>query len=404
MRLVSKVYLPFICVLGIFFALILINTNNVLFHIPFDENKDYMTPKTSIPSAKIHINNNWSDAEIAGICTGSGLIDDPYIIQDYEINGGGSGSCILIENSSDYFTIENCTISNCGDDFYDAGIKLISVLNGNVTGNQVSTPDGFGIVLYDTNNTIVTYNRFAGEDGISVKSSHNDLIYLNDFINQLISIEIRNTTQIEWDSPDQIEYVYYLNTYTNYLGNYWNDYNEQDIDDDGIGDIPHIIDQHLPSSQWVYIDDYPLVSEVNDFKFDVEVQPPDKFILSSDAGDADIDGNFTLNWNTADRAVNYSIFQYSTFINTINVSLMELANGSSSTNLPLFNYSDGTYYFIVVAYNDYGQTLSNCINIVVEIPPESTGPTIPGFSFYLLFVIVGLILILRIKQLKSSLK
>ncbi|MFX1489388.1 MAG: hypothetical protein ACFFBI_09585, partial [Promethearchaeota archaeon] len=61
---------------------------------------------------KIYINNNWSDAKAAGICTGSGNYSDPYVIEDLVIDAGGSGSCIWIVNSSAFFKIENCTLYN----------------------------------------------------------------------------------------------------------------------------------------------------------------------------------------------------------------------------------------------------------------------------------------------------
>ena len=78
--------------------------------------------KISAVSGKIHINNNWSDAKVAGICTDSSTYSDPYIIEDLEIDGGGSGSCIFIENSNIPFRIENCTIYNSGRNSGDSGI------------------------------------------------------------------------------------------------------------------------------------------------------------------------------------------------------------------------------------------------------------------------------------------
>lgn len=44
----------------------------------------------SLISKKIHINNNWTDAETTGICTGNGTYSNPYIIEDLVIDGGGS--------------------------------------------------------------------------------------------------------------------------------------------------------------------------------------------------------------------------------------------------------------------------------------------------------------------------
>jgi len=89
--------------------------------------------KLSAVSEKIHIDNNWTAAKAAGICTGNGTYSEPYIIEDLVIDGGSSGSCILIEDSNVYFNIENCTVYNGG-----SGIKLTRTTNGYIFNNNVS--------------------------------------------------------------------------------------------------------------------------------------------------------------------------------------------------------------------------------------------------------------------------
>jgi hypothetical protein len=96
--------------------------------------------------------------------------------------------------------------------------------------------------------------------------------------------------------------------------------------------------------------------------------PPDDFTLSSNAGDPDTDGNFYLLWTEAFRAYNYSIYSYSNIITNINGSLILLADEVEGLNLAQIGYLNGTYYFIVVAHNNYGDTLSNCIEITVSLP------------------------------------
>jgi len=95
---------------------------------------------------------------------------------------------------------------------------------------------------------------------------------------------------------------------------------------------------------------------------------PDQFVLNSDAGAPDIDGNFNLNWIASDGAINYTVYQHSSYITTINGSLTPLVVGTTGLTLPLSAYANGIYYFIVVALNEYGETLSNCISVVVSLP------------------------------------
>ncbi|MHA1981428.1 MAG: CARDB domain-containing protein [Promethearchaeota archaeon] len=94
--------------------------------------------------------------------------------------------------------------------------------------------------------------------------------------------------------------------------------------------------------------------------------PPGDFTLSSNAGEPDTDGIFDLSWTAASLANNYSVYRSSSFITEIDGSLTLLANEITDLNHALSGYEDGTYYFIVVAHNNYGDTLSNCIEITVE--------------------------------------
>ncbi|MHA1443102.1 MAG: hypothetical protein ACTSPK_14765, partial [Candidatus Heimdallarchaeota archaeon] len=68
------------------------------------------------------------------------------------------------------------------------------------------------------------------------------------------------------------------------------------------------------------------------------------------------------------EANNYSVYRSSSFITEIDGSLTLLADEITDLTLALTGYEDGTYYFIVVAHNNHGDTLSNCIEVNVELP------------------------------------
>jgi len=104
----------------------------------------------------------------------------------------------------------------------------------------------------------------------------------------------------------------------------------------------------------------------------VEGLPPANFTLSSNAGNPDDDGLFTLSWTTSLRATNYSVYQYSSFITEINDSLTLLTDEITDLSLYLSGYLDGPYYFIVVAHNQMGNTSSNCISVIVQITKSIT--------------------------------
>ena len=140
----------------------------------FDE-----SPKIQGLSGKIHIINNsgWVDFKNAGNCTGNGTYSDPYIIEDLEIDGEGSGYCIFIENSDVYFRIENCTLYNSAGSptTDDAAIRLLNVDNSQLINNNCSSNVlGLNLVYCDKNTiseNIINNNSWSGMR--LIESDHN---------------------------------------------------------------------------------------------------------------------------------------------------------------------------------------------------------------------------------------
>ncbi|MFW9938684.1 MAG: NosD domain-containing protein, partial [Candidatus Thorarchaeota archaeon] len=140
---------------------------------------DHENLKLSGVSGRIHINGNsgWLAFRAAGNCTGNGTISEPYIIEDLEINGEGSGYCIFIENSDVYFRIENCTLYNAGGtvEADSAAIKLLNVDNSQIINNNCSSNVlGLNLVSCDKNNiskNIVNNNSWSGMR--LIESDHN---------------------------------------------------------------------------------------------------------------------------------------------------------------------------------------------------------------------------------------
>ncbi len=171
--------------LALLFTLLPIISPN-LSYITGDNNKisEYkdrssnINPKISAVSGKIHIDNNWTAAKAAGICTGNGTFSDPYVLEDLEIDGGSSGTCILIENSNVFFRIKNCTVFNSGD-YPFAGIVLNNTNNGLLIENMCS-PNYCGVSLYNSHN-----NTISGNTAINYNNGYG--ILLRDCDNNTIS-------------------------------------------------------------------------------------------------------------------------------------------------------------------------------------------------------------------------
>jgi hypothetical protein len=127
--------------------------------------------------------------------------------------------------------------------------------------------------------------------------------------------------------------------------------------------------------------------------------PPGDFILSSNAGTPDDNGNFDLTWTSSDNALTYSVYRYSSYITEINGSLTLLGDGITDLSLALSGYTDGTYYFIAVAHNAYGDTLSNCIEVTIQIPSDGE---IPGYNLYFIFAAIGIISAITIRKRRKK--
>ncbi|MCK5157995.1 MAG: right-handed parallel beta-helix repeat-containing protein, partial [Candidatus Heimdallarchaeota archaeon] len=96
---------------------------------------------------------------------------DPYVIEDLVIDGGGSGSCIYIENSDVYFKIENCTVYNSY-----TGIRLSIVYNSLIIMNNCSSNSNGILLLGCKNNTISGNNATNNSYGIRLSySDYNDV-------------------------------------------------------------------------------------------------------------------------------------------------------------------------------------------------------------------------------------
>ena len=174
-----------ICIftLGAIFAIVLVFNNTLNLKIGNNETTNL---KISKVSGRIHIDGNlgWSNAKTAGICTGLGTSNDPYIIEDLVIDGGGSGSCIWIENSNAYFKIENCTLYNSGGNDGDAGIILLNVRNGQLLNNSASN-NWVGIHLNYCENNVISGNTVTNnlQTGISIPDCLNTLVSENNVKN-----------------------------------------------------------------------------------------------------------------------------------------------------------------------------------------------------------------------------
>jgi len=180
---------------------------------------------------------------------------------------------IYLWEGADFNTIANNTFINnqLTATTWAGAIVLESANNSIIINNTFINNAGSGIMLYDShNNTIANNNFLSSERGLWFQQwegdgeSESNKIYLNNFDNTenvaLCEDDCIPITNNIWNSTEQMEYTYNGSAYTNYLGNYWNDYTGSDSDGDGIGDTPY----DIPSSA-TDKDNYPLMMEFENY-------------------------------------------------------------------------------------------------------------------------------------------
>jgi parallel beta-helix repeat protein len=94
------------------------------------------------------------------------------------------------------------------------------------------------------------------------------------------------------------------------------------------------------------------------------------FLLDDDDDDPDDDGDFSLSWTESINANNYSVYEYNSFIMEFNDSLSLISGSFEELFFDFINKDDGDYYYIIIAFNNFGNISSNCIEVIVDKLPQ----------------------------------
>ena len=101
-------------------------------------------------------------------------------------------------------------------------------------------------------------------------------------------------------------------------------------------------------------------------------------------------------WTASEYANNYSVYSYHKLITDINNSLSLIIDQTAVSPLEINDMSSGIYYYIAMATNNNGKSLSNCIKVTVEIIID----IVPGYNLLLILLAMSFISIFGRKKRK----
>jgi len=133
---------------------------------------------------------------------------------------------IYLEPPSDNITVENCIVHSFADSIqlWDTSRCLIKncITYDNSREGGIDIPGG-------SNHVIKECTSYSNSYGINVEYADSCIIYHNNFFNNTVNAYDVNSNNVTWYNPAFQE------------GNYYDDYNGEDSDGDGIGDVPYNI-------------------------------------------------------------------------------------------------------------------------------------------------------------------
>ena len=242
------------------------------------------------------------------------VIKNNVTIKGFTVKNSGTGSMdtgIKLNNAQNCLISNNNISNNCIGIYISGGsdnkIKSNNMSSNNRTGIRISYSDNNnisnnnienngngtflpiqipfqigGITILESNNNLFSYNILTNNNHSSIRlwiskenkilfnkiqdhdygiywnwsGSKNNIIYLNNFINNINNIGGSNSYQ-SYNSTQIISYIYNDTNFIRYLGNYWDNYIGKDLDGDGIGDTTYSVNSNQ--------DLYPLIKPIENY-------------------------------------------------------------------------------------------------------------------------------------------
>lgn len=131
---------------------------------------------------RIDGDEDFADLAVEENWRGDGTEEDPWLIEGYEIDGGGFGHSIFIGNVTGHFEVRGCHLHNAsgrgGRYFRNSGLHLYNTTDGAVEENYIVDNAHMGIYLERTEDSVISDNTVLSNKGHGIlleSSSGNEL-------------------------------------------------------------------------------------------------------------------------------------------------------------------------------------------------------------------------------------
>jgi parallel beta-helix repeat protein len=323
---------------------------------------------------------------------------------------GAEGAGTVIYINASYVSIHGFTIRNSGTNPYDSGIYVDHSIGSNISDNKIlNTNDGIslyyssnnlissnvisfnyysGVVLYSSSDNVIACNILSSNYyGVYLYSSGDDMVSDNTVYSNYYGIHLYSSGKnlisgnnvsaslnvgmyIAFYSANNTFYHNNLNNTKNVQsdvmnvwdyggeGNYWNDYKGQDLNGDGIGDTPYIMNSYIQ-------DNHPLMGTFSDFKIVLEKETYSVTTISSSTVS---DFKFRIGTETGNKIISFNTTSVDGAVGfcriKIPTELMEYPNiilvGSEEVVPTKLDASNKTYICLYFTY------LHNCVVTIIS--------------------------------------